>query len=82
MTDPDQDEFVALRRRAYSRDADIHLDVEFNIGIGFDTRGLHGGNTFTDGFFFQDHGASGPPVIRVSAGIGVPSTMPVMPRAA
>lgn len=26
MTDPDQDEFVALRRRAYSRDADIHLD--------------------------------------------------------
>lgn len=26
MTDPDQDEFVALRRRAYARDADIHLD--------------------------------------------------------
>lgn len=26
MTDPDQDEFVALRRRAYGRDADIHLD--------------------------------------------------------
>lgn len=26
MTDPDQDELVALRRRAYARDADIHLD--------------------------------------------------------
>ena len=26
MTDPDQDELVALRRRAYGRDADIHLD--------------------------------------------------------
>jgi hypothetical protein len=26
VTDPDQDEFVALRRRAYGRDADIHLD--------------------------------------------------------
>ncbi len=26
MTDPDQDEFVALRRRAYARGADIHLD--------------------------------------------------------
>lgn len=26
VNDPDQDEFVALRRRAYGRDADIHLD--------------------------------------------------------
>src|SRR6185369_14747411 len=52
----------------------LHFGVEFNVGLGFDTRGLQPGNTFGDGFFSQDQGADGPPVIQFSAGVGVSGT--------
>ena len=32
----------------------FHVGVEFTVGLGFDSRGLRSGNTFIDGFFFQE----------------------------
>jgi hypothetical protein len=49
----------------------IHFGVKFNVGLGFDTRGLQPDHTFLEGFFFEDQGHDGPPVIDFSAGVGV-----------
>ncbi len=51
--------------------AGLDFGVGVNVGVGFDTSGFQEGNTFADGFFFQDEGRSAPAVLSFSAGIHV-----------
>ena len=52
----------------------LYLGVSFNVGVGFDTRGLRADHEFEDGFFFIDVGASGPPVIDFRTGLSITGT--------
>lgn len=49
----------------------LYLGVSFNVGVGFDTRGLQADHRFEDGFFFIDVGHSGPPVIDFRTGLSL-----------